>query len=116
MGSDGNIMPFHLYKNYSLAQQWINWQQQKMQIKLKTYVHTTIKQLGRCKVKIENNKKCKTCIFFVVLADAKALLGMPDIEFLNILNINCNTIGTEKDEKGTNCNANKGSTIDERSV
>ena len=35
------------------------------------------------------------------------LLGMPDIELLNILNINCNTIGTEKEEKGANCNVSK---------
>ena len=32
---------------------------------------------------------------------------MPDIELLNILNINCNTIGREKEEKGAYCNANK---------
>ena len=37
---------------------------------------------------------------------------MSDTELFNILNINCNTIGAEKDEKGTNCNANKDSTID----
>ena len=51
----------------------------------------------------------QTCIFFVVPGDGDALLGMPDIELLNILNVNCNTIGAEK---GANCNANKVSIID----
>ena len=37
---------------------------------------------------------------------------MPDIELLNTLNINCNTIGVQKYEKDVNCNANKDSTID----
>ena len=39
------------------------------------------------------------CIFFVVPGDREALLGMPDIELLNILNINCSTIGAEKEEE-----------------
>ena len=63
-------------------------------------------------MKIENNNQCKTCISFVVLGDREALLGLPDTELLNILNINCNTIGAEKDEKCVNYNANKDSTID----
>ena len=57
-------------------------------IKLKTYNCTTTTQLGRYKVKIENNNKCKTCIFFVFLGDREALLGMPVIELLYIVNIN----------------------------
>ena len=32
---------------------------------------------------------------------------MPNIEMLNIININCNTVGTEKEEKGRNCNLRK---------
>ena len=31
MGSDGNIMPFNIFTNCSLAQQWINGWQQKIQ-------------------------------------------------------------------------------------
>ena len=83
-----------------------------MRNQAKTYNCTTIAQLGGCNVKIESNNKCIMCIFFVVLGDREVLLGMPDIELLNILNINCNTIGAEKDEKGMNCSANKDSTID----
>ena len=87
----------------------ISWQQQTDATKLRTYNCTTITQLGRCKVEFENNNKHKNCIFFVVPRDGEALLDMPDIELLNILNINCNTIGTEKEEKGTNCNMSKAS-------
>ena len=36
---------------------------------------------------------------------------MLDIELLNILQINCNTIGTKKEEKGANYNQNKKDTI-----
>ena len=36
---------------------------------------------------------------------------MPDIELLNIENINCNTIGTEKEGKSANCNVSKGSIL-----
>ena len=32
---------------------------------------------------------------------------MPDFELLNILNINCNTIDTEKEGKGANCTVSK---------
>ena len=41
------------------------------------------------------------------------LLGMPHIELLNILNINCNTVGTEKEGKGTNSNMRKDSVLGE---
>ena len=60
---------------------------------------------------IENNNKCKKCIFFVVPGDGNALLGMPDIELLNIMQINCNTIGTKKEEKGVKDNENKRNAI-----
>ena len=36
---------------------------------------------------------------------------MSDIELLNILNINCNIIGTDIEEKGTMCNVNKDSIL-----
>ena len=42
--------------------------------------------------------------FFVVPGNGEALLGMLDIELLNILSINCSTIGTDKEEIDTNCN------------
>ena len=86
-------------QNYSLVQQWINWQQQKDATKQRTCNHTTITQLARCKVEIENNDKCKIYIFLVVPGNREVLLGMPYIKLLNIFNINCNRIGTDKEEK-----------------
>ena len=48
--------------------------------------------------KIQNNDQYKNCIF-VVPGNEEVLLGMPNIELLNILNINGNTIGTDKERK-----------------
>ena len=48
---------------------------------------------------------------FVVPWNGDTLLGMPDIELLNILQLNCNTIGTKNEEKGTNYNHNKRNAI-----
>ena len=87
----------------------------KLYMKLRTYNHT-ITQLDRCKVEVENIEKCKKCIFIVVPGNREVLLGMSDIEQLNILNINCNTIGIDKEEKGKNCNMRKGSVFGEGSV
>ena len=56
-----------------------------------------------CRVKIEHNDKHKICNFFVVPGNGQALLGMPDIELLNILTISYHTVGTEKEDKDTNC-------------
>ena len=39
------------------------------------------------------------------------LLGRPNIELLNILNINCSTISTEKEGKGENYNISKDSIL-----
>ena len=39
----------------------------------------------------------------MVPGNSEALVHMPEIELLNILNINCNTVGTKR-KKGTNCN------------
>ena len=76
-------------------------------MQLKTYYKTTITQLGICTVKIEHNNKHEMCQFFVVLGNGKALLGIPDIDVLNIINININTTDME-DGKGTdNCCMNK---------
>ena len=54
----------------------------------------------------------KVHFLFVFLGNREALLGMPDIELLNTLNIKCNTIGTDKEENSTNCNMRKDSILD----
>ena len=38
------------------------------------------------------------CKFFVVPGNGQALLGMPDIDMHNIIKINCDTIGTHRND------------------
>ena len=46
------------------------------------------------------------CKFFVVPGSGQALLGMPDIAMLNIININCTTIVTHGANSTNNCSTN----------
>ena len=46
------------------------------------------------------------CKFFVVWGSGQALLGMPDTDMLNIIKINCNTIGTHRNDINYNCSTN----------
>ena len=48
---------------------------------------------------------------FLVAGDGDILLDMLNIGLLNILQINCNTIGKEKEEKDVKYNQNKRNTI-----
>ena len=76
MGSNGNIMPLHVYKK--LFPNITNEQLAKTKDKsvlLKTYNKTTITQL--------------------VPRNGQALLGMPDTDVLNIIKINIDSIGAE---------------------
>ena len=41
--------------------------------------------------------------FFLVPRNGQALLGMPDIETLDVLTIKCNTIGIQTQNKHTYC-------------
>ena len=62
-GSDGNIMPWHIYKKLFPRATKEDWWQQEIKIcSLKTYNRTTITQLDICKVKIEHNNKQKICM------------------------------------------------------
>ena len=56
-------------------------------IVLKTYNQSNIEQLSRCLVKKRHNDKCVKCRFFVMPGNDLALLGMPDIELLNIIRV-----------------------------
>ena len=79
--------------------------------KLRTCNHTTGKQSTICRVEIKNYDNYKKYIFFIVLGNGEVSLGMPEIELLSILNINCTTIGTEKEKKGVHCNMKKDSIL-----
>ena len=46
------------------------------------------------------------CKFFVVPGNGQSLLDMPDIDMLNIININCNTIDTHRNDSTNNCCTN----------
>ena len=46
------------------------------------------------------------CKFFVVSGNGQALLGMPHINTLNIININCNTINTHGNDIVNNWSTN----------
>ena len=57
MGSDGNIMPLHIYKKIfpkGTKEQLMTTKNESF--KLQTYNIITITQMGRCKVKIEKTK------------------------------------------------------------
>ena len=80
-------------------------------IKLKTY-NSTIAQLDRCTVRIENNNKIKICSFYVVLRNRQPLQGMSDIETLGMLTINCNTIEMKEADGPGNYKTNTSQEID----
>ena len=50
--------------------------------------------------------------FLCSLWNGQALLGIPDVILLNILTISCNTMGTEREDKGTDCSTNRCCTYD----
>ena len=66
-----------------------------------------ITQLGMCTVKIIYNNKQKICKFFVVPGNRQALLVMPNIDVLSIINTNINTIDMEDGRGTNNCCTNK---------
>ena len=67
---------------------------------------TTITQLGMCKVKLEYNNIQKYLQVLCSSRNGQALLGMPDIDTLNIIMINYNTIGTHGNDGNDNCSTN----------
>ena len=72
-------------------------------IRLKTSNKTHITQLGTCAVVIKFKHIKKRCVlFFVVPANGQALLGMPDIAALKLININIDSIQVEMVEYKTN--------------
>ena len=85
MGNDGNIMPFNIFTKLFPSTTTDQLVAARDATKLRAYNCTTITQLGRCKKEIKNNGKHKKCIFFVVPGNGEALLGMPNMELLNIL-------------------------------
>ena len=61
-----------------------------------------IEQLGMCTATIKFKNFKKKCVFFVVPGNGQALLGMPDMAVLNIINLNIDSIQKEIRECKTN--------------
>ena len=75
-------------------------------MQFKTYDRTIIKQLGICKVKTEHNIRQRICKFLLVAGNGQALLGMPDIDTLNIIHINCHTVDVQEIDRANNVRTN----------
>ena len=108
-GSDGNIMPFNIFIKLFPSATTDQLAATKDAIKLRTYDHTTIKQLGRYKVDIENNK-CKIH-FLCSFRRQRSITRHARLWIIKHFKFNCNTVGTEKEEKDTSCNASKDSIL-----
>ena len=67
------------------------------------YNKTTITQLGTCLVEVEHKNDKRMCTLFVVPGNRQALLGMPDIDALNIIKTNIHTIGAEQTIGSDSC-------------
>ena len=63
MDSGENIMPFNIFTKLFPSTTTGQLAAIKDATKLRTYNCTIITQLGRCKVEIENNNKCKKMHF-----------------------------------------------------
>ena len=102
LDSNGKIMLFHIFlKLYPRSKKLAAVKNENT--KLRTYNSMTITQLGRCTVRIENNNKIKMYSVFVGPRNRQPLLGMPDIETLDIMTITCNTMEMKEADGPENC-------------
>ena len=60
---------------------------------IKNINQSDIQQLVICTVRLRHKDRYATCRSFVVPRDCPSLLGIPDIELLNIVKIMCEVIG-----------------------
>ena len=103
-GSDRNIMPEHIFKIVfpEVMKEQLAATKNKYVI-LKTYNKTTVSQLCMCTVLIEYKSNKKRCKFFIVPGNGLTLLGMPETDVLNIIDINIHSIGVEDAGEGMCC-------------
>ena len=76
-------------------------------VQLKMYNKTSTTQLGTYAVEIEHKGNKKRCKIFIVPRNGQALLGMPDMDMLNIIKVNIHAIGTEQTGDSDNCCTNR---------
>ena len=60
---------------------------------LKTYIQSSIEQLGVGTVRLRHKGKDAKCRFFLVQGDCPVLIGMLDIKMLNMLKITYEVMG-----------------------
>ena len=107
-GSDGNIMPWYIFKKlFPKVMEAKLKRTIKKHIKSKIYNITVITQLGRCVLIIDYKDNKRKCGFFVVPGNGQVLLGMPDTAALKIINVNIDSIEVASMQR-ENCNTNIG--------
>ena len=67
---------------------------------LKTYNQSNIEQLAMCTVRLRH--QIVICRFFVLLGDGPSLLGMPDIQLLDILKMMCEVVEYQQADRKLN--------------
>ena len=94
-GSKGNLMSLYIFQKLfaNMSKEQLK-RLMKENIKLKMYNGMCIMQLGACMVQIKLKNIEKRCIFFVVPGNGQALLGMPDMATINLINLNIDSIQT----------------------
>ena len=93
MGSEGNIMLWHIFKRLfkNITEDELK-KTIKGHIKLRAHNETVITQLGTCTVMINFKNIKKRCVIFVVPRNGQVLLGMLDTAALKIIDMNIDPI------------------------
>ena len=87
-GSDGSLMPFKVFRILFLKSTLVAlYATNTKSVVLKTYSQSNIKHLGVCTIRLRHKDQDVKCSFFVVPGHGPELIGMLDIELLNILKI-----------------------------
>ena len=68
----------------------------------KSYSQSDIEQLGVCTVRLRHKDKIARCRFFIVPGDSPVLLGMPDLELLDVLKITCKILEGQQADRTFN--------------
>ena len=85
------MLPFHIFK--ILFPKSANKLLSLTKHKNVKNTYKTRRQLGTCYLTLMHKEKENDCKFFIVQDSSLAVLGMPDIDNLDVLPINCETIG-----------------------
>ena len=88
MGASGNLLPYKYFKQLCPSVSIKSLcKSVDMNVTLCSYNKSTIKQLGSCYFDVHFNGATEQCRFFIVEDSCKALLGLPDLLCLGLINI-----------------------------